>query len=162
MENAAAVCTGAEQQYMISWSQQRRIWCLFKIRGGRGRKWLAPVVIFERRGSSGLRKMGSRWLVSVHPVRVQAKDQPPRDTGPGLTLTRGIFGWSQKIRIWALQDTLAKGNQCQKRFICSRLMPVFLSTILECYSHSSCSCCHTHSLSNSEVWAIVWNLELHW
>lgn len=98
MENTAAVCTGAEQQYMISWSQQRRIWCLFKIRGGRGRKWLAPVVIFERRGSSGLRKMGSRWLVSVHPVRVKAKDQLPRDTGPGLPLTRGIFGWSQKYQ----------------------------------------------------------------
>lgn len=156
MENTAAVCTGAEQQYMISWSQQRRIWCLFKIRGGRGGKWLAPVVNFERRGSSGLRKMGSRWLVSVHPVRVKAKDQPPRDTGPGLTLTRGIFGWSQRLRIWALQHTLARGNQHQERSVRSRLMPVLLSTISECYSPRSFCCCHTHTLlSNREMWAIV-------
>lgn len=102
MENTAAVCTGAERQYMISWSQQRRIWCLFKIWGGRGRKWLAPVVIFKRGGSSGLREMGSRWLVSTHPVRAKAKDQLPGDTS---SVTKHVVGsLVTKIRILALQE----------------------------------------------------------
>lgn len=76
MENTTAAFTGAEQQSMISWSPQRRIQCLFKIWRGRGRKWLAPVEIFERkRGSPGLKKMGFRWLVSAQPARIKAQDQ---------------------------------------------------------------------------------------
>lgn len=110
MENTAAVCTGAEQQYIISRSQQRIIWCLFKIWGGRGRKWLASVFIFKREGEA---LVWGKWaLLQVaglhYPCETQS--QGPATGRRGLQCCLNTW-WAlrrvTKIRILDLQGTLA-------------------------------------------------------
>lgn len=106
MENTAAVLTGAEQRYMISQSQQRTR-CLFKIWGGRGRKWLAPVEIF-RREAMVCRKWAPDGWSPLTPWELKPRSKLLGRKGLRACFKAWwIFGKPQEIRILNLQDTLA-------------------------------------------------------
>lgn len=93
METTAAVFTGAEQQYKISWSQQR-IQCLSKIWGERGRKQGAPVETLKREGEAlGWGKQAPDGWFPL-PVRIKAN---AKLLGPGLAVRQKSEFWICKI-----------------------------------------------------------------
>lgn len=158
-ENTAAVFTGAGQQYMGSWSQQRRIWCLFKTGGGRGRKWWAPVKICKRGGGRkpwfGEKRAPDGWATFA---LWKSKAWVPAAGRHGLCLVLlsqpgGLLACHKNWNL-DLQDTLAITLNWQmrkpkpERVIYSRsLRSVLLSIKLGYYSHTSyCFCCtHMHT-----------------
>lgn len=157
MENTAAVSTGAEQRYRISWSQQKRIWCLFKIWGGRGRKMASPSCnLWERGRRPALRKMGSRWLVATR----SPCENPSHGSAAGRHGLCGLWWWDlwlvPDIRILYLQDTLAitltgqmrKTKPDKVHFHKVNSPCAVLSSIkLGCHSQTS----HTHTPSSAIV-----------
>lgn len=168
MENTAAVFTGAEQQYMTSWSQQKRIRCLFKIWGRRGRARLAPVVIFKREGEA---LVWGKWAPggwSPLAVKIAAMLRLLEDTRGLWSLTRGgIVGQSHKSEFclwdpWAItligqmrnpkpdEVSLLKVNN--DHALVNKLDAAHPLHTARPLHTAVVTLTHTPSLSNSEAW----------